>query len=87
MNATIEKVIKADNKSEEMKNEMTKELFQILQVITNSSDSVKLGVAIKTLHKETPFNHFEYGFGSNHMWVSELNLDKSIGERIIIVKF
>ena len=58
----------------------------ILNEITKCNDEKELREAMKVVSKEYPvtFNSiFDYGFGSNHMWVSE----KESGKRLILVEF
>lgn len=58
----------------------------ILNEITKCNDEKELREAMKVVSKEYPvtFNSiFNYGFGSNHMWVSE----KESGKRLILVEF
>lgn len=58
----------------------------ILNEITECNDEKELRKAMKFISANYPvtFNSiFDYGFGSNHMWVSE----KESGKRLILVEF
>lgn len=58
----------------------------MLNKITKSNNEISLRDAMKSFSAEYPvtFNSFfDYGFGSNHMWVSE----KESGKRLIFVEF
>lgn len=58
----------------------------ILNEITECNDEKELRKAMKFISANYPitFNSlFDYGFGSNHMWVS----DKESGKRLILVEF
>ena len=57
----------------------------ILNVIMRSTDEVELRRNMKNIQEKYPdFNtYFDYGFGSNHMWVCEAGRKK----RLIFVEF
>ena len=57
----------------------------ILNVIMRSTDEIELRRNMKNIQEKYPdFNtYFDYGFGSNHMWVCEAGKKK----RLIFVEF
>lgn len=58
----------------------------ILNRITKSNNEIALRDAMKSLSAGYPVTFkslFDYGFGANHMWVS----DKESGKRLILVEF
>lgn len=57
---------------------------EILNQITACENEKELRACIKLLEKSHPeiSNFFNYGFGRNHFWVSDLN-----GVRLIFVEF
>jgi hypothetical protein len=57
----------------------------ILNVIMRSTDEIELRRNMKNIQEKYPdFNtYFDYGFGSNHMWVCEAGRKK----RLIFVEF
>lgn len=79
MKATVESVLL------NMDNLSTIIYVEILNVIMRSTDEVELRRNMKNIQEKYPdFNtYFDYGFGSNHMWVCESGRKK----RLIFVEF
>lgn len=79
MKATVESVLL------NMDNLATITYVEILNVIMRSTDEIELRRNIGNMQRNIPdFNtYFDYGFGSNHMWVCEVGRKK----RLIFVEF
>lgn len=59
-------------------------LVEILNLITACDNEDELRYSMQLLEKRYPniSSYFRYGFGHNHLWVSDLN-----GVRLIFVEF